>query len=228
MSRSPYSETRPLGLAHNMSAPPRSTVSFRPYGTAQVGSTASTTHEEGGNLRWVFRAQVDLLLKARRLAPASRNRPRRHTSAASAPTRAPEGQSPQAEPVRTRGRPRTAEAGADPVVRARRLAGLVLLAAEQASEPGLPGLAALAGEPAEALLDRLADLAGRLPPPQGLPALAVAEPASDATPKRAGSPDVLAVLWVLTHINGHTFDRDGLPLLVPDLAAGGIWDLYAC
>ena len=109
-----------------------------------------------------------------------------------------------------------------------RLAGLVVLASSLAAGAPAAGVAALAEEPLEALQDRLADLAGRLPPSPALPAMALAESlASGSSRGGPGATDALAVLWALTHLNGRTFDRNGLPILAPDLAAGGAWDFFA-
>lgn len=106
-----------------------------------------------------------------------------------------------------------------PRVGALRLAGLVALALSfQAGAPAAV-VEALAHHPLEALRDRLADLAGRLPPCPALPAMAVAlSLASGVSAKPAASMDVLAVLWSLTHLNGRNFERDGLPSLAPWIA----------
>ncbi|MBM3151878.1 MAG: hypothetical protein FJ189_00260 [Gammaproteobacteria bacterium] len=198
-------------LAHNMSAPPRSTVSFRPYGTA-VESTGKIGVTPGAaGLRHVLRADPDALLAARLPDTVRRMRALRADGLDAA-----------------RGRYRQGARASIARVRALRLAGLVTLASS--FEAGAPAVVVedLADQPLEALQDRLADLAGRLPPCPALPAMAVAESlAGGVSGSVPGSTDVLAVLWTLTHLNGRTFDRDGLPILAPDLAEGGAWDFYA-
>jgi hypothetical protein len=123
---------------------------------------------------------------------------------------------------------RSAVAQAAAAVRALRLAGLVTLASRLLDEdaPAVPE--SLGAGAIEILHDRLSDLARRLPACRRLPVMAVAVPLAGGSFRGgAGSTDAHAVLSALTHINGRTFDRDGLPLLVPDLAEGGAWDLYA-
>lgn len=199
------------GVAHNMSAPPRSTVSFRPYGArAGKANTTGVTPASAG-LRHLLRADPDALLAARLPDTARRLRAwqREGLAAASGPDPA------AARSDSTR-------------LYALRLAGLVVLASSLAAGAPTAVVADLAEEPLEALQDRLADLAGRLPPSPALPAMAVAASlAGDSSRGGPGATDALAVLWALTHLNGRTFDRHGPPILAPDLAAGGAWDLFA-
>lgn len=199
------------GFARNMSAPPRSTVSFRPYGSAAESTGKIGVTPEAAGLRHVLRADPDALLAARLPATVRRMRVLRADGLDAA-----------------RGRDRQEARASIARVRALRLAGLVALASS--FEAGAPAAVVedLADQPLEALQDRLADLAGRLPPCPALPAMAVAESlAGGASGSVPGSTDVLAVLWTLTRLNGRTFDRDGLPSLAPDLAEGGAWDFYA-
>lgn len=199
------------GFARNMSAPPRSTVSFRPYGTGakQAGNTRAAPGNAG--VRHILRADPDALLVARLPDTVRQMRELRREGL---------------EAARRQGKAEAAERVAR--VRALRLAGLVALAASLDGAGRGVTAESLANETPETLQDRLVDQAGRLPPCPALPAMALAE--SVAGDDRRGVPacaDALAVLWVLTHLNGRTFDRDGLPSLAPDLAEGGAWDLYA-
>lgn len=199
------------GVAHNMSAPPRSTVSFRPYGARAGKATKTGVMPASAGLRHLLRADPDVLLAACLPDTARRLRAwqREWLAAAS-------GQNPAAASAHSTR------------LCALRLAGLVALAASLAVGAPAAVVADLAEEPLEALQDRLADLAGRLPSSPALPAMAVAESlAGDASRGGPGTTDALAVLWALTHLNGRTFDRHGPPILAPDLAAGGAWDLFA-
>lgn len=197
-------------LARNMSAPPRSTVSFRPYGVA--GTTASTPapSEKTCGLRWLLRADPDALLKAALPDIAQRMRDLRQQALSDAPSN-----------------DKTASLKHIARVRALRLAGLVSLAADITGVESEPDTV-LDEQSPEVLQDRLSDLACRLPdPPAWLPALAIAESlAGGGARNDPGSTDTLAVLWVLTRINGRTFDRNGLPHLPADLVDGGAYDLY--
>lgn len=200
---------RTPGLARNMSAPPRSIVSFRPYGTTRSTSPAQARNGAGGGLRWLLRARPDTVLAL--------CLPDLHARMGGLR----EGALEQA-----RGGNREAAAGIVTEIRSLRLAGLVTVAAGLAGRRGLPAPDALAKEPAESLLDRLEELARHLSPVSTLPAMAVAERSSGHKPGRTKAGDAHAALWVLTHLNGRTFDRDGLPLLAPDMAEGGTWDLF--
>lgn len=98
-----------------------------------------------------------------------------------------------------------------------------LVAGSVAEDPDESG-----DEPLEQLCDRLADLAGRLPPlPPEFPAMAVAEPAKGETPGLEEATGLLAALWILAHLNGRTFNRDGPPILAAGLAEGKAYDLFA-
>lgn len=199
------------GVAHNMSAPPRSTVSFRPYGVRANKAAKTGMTPESAGLRHVLRADPDALLSAR--LPDTAHRLRALQSAWLEATGGRDSQE---------ARPNSTD------LCALRLAGLVALASSLAAGTPAAGVAALAEEPLEALQDRLADLAGRLPPSPALPAMALAESLTGGLSGRSpSSTDALAVLWALTHLNGRTFDRNGPPILAPDLAAGGAWDLFA-
>jgi hypothetical protein len=79
--------------------------------------------------------------------------------------------------------------------------------------------------PLETLLDRLADLSRTLPQ-ANLPAMGIVEPVTPEAHRKPPAEDLLAALWVLTHLNGRTFDRDGLPLLAQGLEDGRAYDLY--
>ena len=208
MTRRVYDEANG-GLAHNMSAPPRSTVSFRPYGTTSATTPADALNGAGGGLRWIYRAHPDAVLKVH-LPALEESMDRLRASALG------------------KAQDKNREAAAEAVTRIRvlRLAGLVTLAAGLAGERGMPSLDVLAGQPAEVLLDRLVDLADRMPVARSLPALAYAESWGGMNLGRTADSDPHATLWVLTHVNGRTFDRDGPPLLAPDLLQGGAWDLF--
>jgi hypothetical protein len=199
-------------MAHNMSAPPRSTVTFRPYGWAGATANAPPPPERTCGLERLLRADPDALL-ADALPDVAR---RMHDLRREALSRA------QAQD-------KAAAARQIAAVRALRIGGLISLAARLAAVDPVPDAFEACEEPLEALLDCLADLAGRLPsPPAWLPALAIAETlAGGGAGSDPGSTDALAVLWVLTRVNGRTFDRDGLPHLPADLAEGGTYDLYA-
>lgn len=209
MARSPQERAWP-GAVHNMSAPPRSTVCFRPYGAGDRAASSQASIGSGGGLRWMLRVQPDALLEA--CLPEVHGRMAELRAQALAC-----GQAKQREQA----------ALAVSRVRLLRLAGLTTLAGRLAGASDMPPPDMLARAPLETLLDRLADLATRLPVPESLPALALAERPGGKYPIRATSTEPAATLWVLTHLNGRTFDRDSLPLLAPDLAEGGAWDLYA-
>jgi hypothetical protein len=199
------------GLARNMSAPPRSTVSFRPYGTGS--EPAGKTHATPGNagLRHVLRADPDALLLARLPGTVRRMRELRQEGL---------------EAARRQGKPEAAERVAR--VHALRLAGLIALASPLDGTGRGVTAEALADVTLESLQDRLVDLATHLPPCPSLPAMAVAESLAGGSMRGdTASVDALTVLWALTHLNGRTFDRDGLPSLATDLAEGGAWDLFA-
>ena len=198
-------------LAHNMSAPPRSTVTFRPYGSANATASAPSPSAETCGLKWLLRADPDALLKDALPDVARRMRELRHEALSLA-----------------QGQDKAAASRNIAAVRALRIGGLASLAARLAGEGSALDGVDPCKEPLEALLDRLADLAERLPdPPPELPALAIAESlAGGGARSDPGSTDALAVLWVLTRINGRTFDREGLSHLPPDIAEGGAYDLY--
>lgn len=198
-------------LVHNMSAPPRSTVTFRPYGSGDATTSVPPPCAETCGLEWLLRADPDALLRNALPEVAGRMRERRNEA-----------------PSLAQGQDKATAARNIAAVRALRIGGLLSLAAKLTGEDCAPGKIDPGEEPLEALLDRLADVAGRLPaPPPELPALAVAESlAGGGARSDPGSTDVLAVLWTLTRINGRTFDREGLPHLPLDLAEGGIYDLY--
>jgi hypothetical protein len=185
-------------MLHNMSAAPTSTVTFAPYGAQADAATGRPSSMSPCGLRRIIRAAPDVLIQSR--LPATYRRLQE-----------------------------LANAGEATEARGLRMAALVRLAAalvdgtEAADDP------AMEVPPLELLLDRLADLAARLPPaPVELPAMAPVEPVTaKAGASQGGTADTLAALWILTHVNGRTFNRDGLPLLVPDLASGPVYDLYA-
>jgi hypothetical protein len=115
--------------------------------------------------------------------------------------------------------PRSAALTAE--LRLLRLSGVVDLAASlTGTASDLP-----ADVPLETLLDRLADLSRTLPQ-ANLPAMGIVEPVTPEAHRKPPAEDLLAALWVLTHLNGRTFDRDGLPLLAPGLEDGRAYDLY--
>jgi len=209
--QSPYPETPADRLIRNMSAPPRSTVCFRPYGIAHEGTAQEAAPERASGLRWLFRADPDALLQVALPGTTQRMRDLRHAALKEA-----------------REQDKSAASRNIGKVRALRLAGLVRLAADFAGEvASRDGMDPEDATP-EALHDRLVDLARCLPLPPGLPALGIVESLAGGSYRGGpGSTDALPVLWVLTHLNGHTFDRDGLPILAPDLAEGGAYDIYA-
>jgi hypothetical protein len=188
-------------LARNMSAPPRSMVSFRPYGAEVVEPYVMNGHGLGLRLR----ADPDSLIKAQRPSLNRRMGTLRRQALACG---------------RAKNQPGAAAAIAE--LRVLRLNGLVGIAAGLAGEPAV----GLEGLPQEALLDRLTDLSHRLPLTD-LPAMGLVEPVtaqSPPWPRQACDP--LATLWLLTHMNGRTFDRDGLPMPAAGLAEGRAYDLY--
>jgi hypothetical protein len=204
-------EVAGCGLARNMSAPPRSTVSFRPYGTGAEPAGKTRPATENAGLRHVLRADPDALLLDRLPGTVHRMRELRQEGL---------------DAARWQGKAEAAERVAR--VRALRLASLIALASSLDGAGRGVTAESLADETLESLQDRLVDWAGRLPLCPALPAMAVAE--SLAGGSMRGDPaslDALPVLWALTHLNGRTFDRDGLPSLAPDLADGGAWDFYA-
>lgn len=196
-------ETRPQGLAQNMSAPPRSTFTFQPYGTQAQASKVSVKPQAGG-LVWRLSVDPDALLAAHAPAVSKALARLRRQALTRARKEAP-GAAPEA--IATQ--------------HLARLRGLIELAGR------LAGVRPTDTEaPIEALLDRLADLAPHLPRPD-LPALGVVERTPQAEPSpHPPTTDLAAGLWLLTHVNGRTFDRDGPATLVPGLAEGGRFDLY--
>lgn len=197
-------EARPRALAQNMSAPPRSTFSFQPYGTAPEGGGRPDARPAG--MAWRLRVSPDILLKAHVPPAADALAALRKQALA-----------------RARSADRAGAADRISELRRLRVRGLLLLAGRLAGEdPGDPEA------PMEALLDRLADLAPRLPRPD-LPAMGTVEPARRGGPVvRRSTRNPVAGLWLLTHVNGRTFDRDGPAALAADLAEGGGLDLYTC
>lgn len=188
-------------LARNMSAPPRSTVSFRPYGSEIV----ETNVVNGYGLRLRLRADPDSLIKVQRTALNRRMGAIRRQALACG---------------RAKDQPGAIVAIAE--LRVLRLTGLVGIASDMAGEPTV----SLEGLPQEALLDHLADLSRRLPLTD-LPAMGLVEPVTAQSPQWPRQAcDPLATLWLLTHVNGRTFDRDGLPMLAAGLAEGRAYDLY--
>lgn len=208
---SAYGRRPRCGLIHNMSAPPRSTVSFRPYGLAESTPSAPPPAETTCGLKWVLRADPDALLRSALPDVTARMRDLRHEALALAQE--------QDKAAASRNIAR---------LRGLRLAGLITIAASLASEASPWDGLAPDELPVEALQDRLADLASRLPPPPPwMPAMAIAESlAGGGARSDPGSTDALAVLWALTHINGRTFDLEGPPHLAADIAEGGAYDLY--
>ena len=203
-------ESASQGLAQNMSAPPRSTISFRPYGI-DPDDTGAARPASGQGLRWLLRADPDALLLAH--LPEVRQRMTALNRQALAFSKA--GDTPASQKLLAR-------------VSCLRLGGLVLLAEQRVVRTSATDFAPLEEQPAEVLLDRLTDLAARFThPPAWLPALGIVEPVEsmkkDAHPD---STDVLACLWLLTHLNGRTFDRDGPSLLASGLAENQAYDLY--
>lgn len=197
-------ESRPQALARNMSAPPRSTFTFQPYGTASGNVGKPDGHPTG--MAWRLRVSPDILLKA-------------HVQPAADALGALRKQALE----RARAADRTGVADRLSELRRLRVRGLLLLAGRLAGEdPGDPEA------PMETLLDRLSDLAPRLPRPD-LPAMGTVEPARRGGPiVRRSTRNPVAGLWLLTHVNGRTFDRDGPAALAADLAEGGSLDLFTC
>jgi hypothetical protein len=191
-------ETCVGGLARNMSAPPRSSISFRPYRSeAALPGVAATN-----GLCWRLRADPDALIRAHRPGLNRRMGSLRRQVQACA-----------------QDQPRSAALTAE--LRLLRLSGVLDLAASlTGTASDLP-----ADVPLETLLDRLADLSRTLPQ-ANLPAMAIVEPVTPEAHRKPPAEDLLAALWVLTHLNGRTFDRDGLPLLAQGLEDGRAYDLY--
>ena len=191
-------ETYVGGLARNMSAPPRSSISFRPYRSeAALPGVAATN-----SLCWRLRADPDALIRAHRPGLNRRMGALRRQVQACA-----------------QDQPRSAALTAE--LRLLRLSGVLDLAASlTGTASDLP-----ADVPLETLLDRLADLSRRLPQ-ANLPAMGIVEPVTPEAHRKPPAEDLLAALWVITHLNGRTFDRDGLPLLAPGLEDGRAYDLY--
>jgi hypothetical protein len=191
-------ETYVGGLARNMSAPPRSSISFRPYRSeAALPGVAATN-----SLCWRLRADPDALIRAHRPKLNRRMGALRRQVQACA-----------------QDQPRSAALTAE--LRLLRLSGVLDLAASlTGTASDLP-----ADVPLETLLDRLADLSRTLPQ-ANLPAMGIVEPVTPEAHRKPPAEDLLAALWVITHLNGRTFDRDGLPLLAPGLEDGRAYDLY--
>jgi hypothetical protein len=191
-------ETCVGGLARNMSAPPRSSISFRPYRSeAALPGVAATN-----GLCWRLRADPDALIRAHRPGLNRRMGALRRQIQACAEDQ-----------------PRSAALTAE--LRLLRLSGVLDLAASlTGTASDLP-----ADVPLETLLDRLADLSRTLPQ-ANLPAMGIVDPVTPEAHRKPPAEDLLAALWVLTHLNGRTFDRDGLPLLAPGLEDGRAYDLY--
>jgi len=191
-------ETCVGGLARNMSAPPRSSISFRPYRSeAALPGVAATN-----SLCWRLRADPDALIRAHRPKLNRRMGALRRQIQAYAEDQ-----------------PRSAALTAE--LRLLRLSGVVDLAASlTGTASDLP-----ADVPLETLLDRLVDLSRTLPQ-ANLPAMGIVEPVTPEAHRKPPAEDLLAALWVLTHLNGRTFDRDGLPLLAQGLEDGRAYDLY--
>lgn len=206
-----YGRRPRCGLIHNMSAPPRSTVSFRPYGLAESTPSTPPPAEKTCGLKLVLRADPDALLRSALPDITARMRDLRHEALALA-----------------RGQDKAAASRNIAMLRRLRLSGLIAIAASLVGEKSSWDGFVTEELPVEALQDRLADLASRLPPPPTwMPEMAIVEPlASGGARSDPGSTDALAVLWMLTRINGRTFDRKGLPHLPADIAVGGSYDLY--
>ncbi len=194
-------ETGAHALAHNMSAPPRSTFTFKPYGTGR--STHPERRARPTGLVWCLRVGPDVLLRQPARALTRTMAALRREALACA-----------------RAQDKAGAAARIAEVRRLRLAGLVQLAAGLVgADPGD------LGAPLEDLLDRLTDLARPLPKPP-LPAMGVVELVSQAgSARRKTTTDLVAGLSLLTHLNGHTYDRDGPPTLAAGLAEGRLYDL---
>jgi hypothetical protein len=191
-------ETCVGGLARNMSAPPRSSISFRPYRSEATLPGVVATN----GLCWRLRADPDALIRAHRPGLNRRMGALRRQVQACA-----------------QNQPRSAALTAE--LRLLRLSGVLDLAASlSGTVSDIP-----ADVPLETLLDRLADLSRTLPQ-ANLPAMGIVEPVTPEAHRKPPAEDLLAALWVLTHLNGRTFDRDGLPLLAPGLEDGRAYDLY--
>lgn len=203
MSRALPGEGRHPGLARNMSAPPRSTFSFQPYGSRT--STPPDVARPVG-LREIARASLGGLIAVQ--APV---RARRIQALSEKVNHLAHRHDPGTPPVR-------AELHGEIV------AGLAAVAAHLLGEP-VP-----CPDPptSENLSDLLARVALRLTPP-ALPAMGVVERlgSQDVLACPAGLEPLLAGFWLLTHVNGHSFDRDGQPMLPTEPFTNSIHVLYA-
>lgn len=204
MTRLDTQKTAHQGLAHNMSAPPRSTFTFQPFGTRTTGKSGKDGTARACGLTWRLGVDPDLLIATH--APVAAQAMERLRQQALA----------RAQKKDTAG---TAKIHAS--LRLARLRGLLELAGRFAEY-----IAPAPTAPLETLLDHLADQATRLPRPD-LPALGVVEHVPQGSPSpRASTTDLTAGLWLLTHVNGRTFDRDGPATLAPNLAEGGQFNLF--
>jgi hypothetical protein len=200
-----HAEGERLSVVRNMSAPPRSTITFNPYGVDATPKCGSGSNEAAKGLRWVLRAEPVAILQAH--LPGTGERVNDMFTAA----------------LRQDTRPPPAVFSR---IHALILAGLVVVASRLAGDEPQRTVECLEKLPPEVLQDRLTELARRLPPCPDLPAMAAAQPWSGLRLGYPSCTDPLAVLYVLTHINGRTFDRDGSPLLAEGLEEGRVYDLY--
>lgn len=193
----------------NMSAPPRSQISFRPYGLGTPesgagdgapGPVTAADRTQATGLRHILRVDLDDMLN---IPEVSGNYPHLDRLVL----------------IRLL-------AHAEALIDCQPTPGLAELAFDESER--VLSLARNRVPPNECLRDRLADLASSLPPPPALlPALALVETDGSLL---AGSPthcEPLAMLWVVTHINGNTFDRNGRPILAHKLGQRSRFDLYA-
>lgn len=191
------------GFARNMSAPPRSTVSFRPYG---AGPLPASGGESASGLQRIARASVLGLIDAHNPVRGRRIMPLGERVSHLAHKRDP------------------AVAGVRARYHAEIFRGMVGVAASLLGKK-LP-LPELLSE--ERLSDLMSDIAQQLSPP-ALPAMGIVEqPGSFSVLECPTGVDPLhAGLWLLTHLNGRTFVRDMQAIPVPSPFASSVYELYA-
>ena len=187
---------QPARLAHNMSAPPRSLVAFRPLRSPRKPPGAAPRDCVEPGLRWVLRIEFDHLARERLGARGA------------ALYDGEAGLSPS--PVRLHG-------GWAPIGRIRLAAAIALL--RRAQEGGNADPLALVAVAPEMLADELRERCARVPV-RGLPALAMISP-RDAV-ERGRCFDAERALAVLTRTSGSTFDSSAQPVAGPALLERGL------
>jgi hypothetical protein len=193
-------------LAQNMSAPPRSTVSFQPYGTARPRS-GDVSPATATGLRLRLRASVRGIVEFHDPRRGKRiERLGRQVSDLA------HKRDPAVVPVRDK-------------YHDEMLHGLI--AAVCSLDGTTPSVAK--GHDREQLIDLITERVSKLPRPD-LPAMGAVNRLGSysALDSTVEEDRLLSGLWLLTHINGDTFDRDGQAMLVASPFASSVYELYIC